>query len=86
MSNGPSIGHSVLKLFVWVSRPFGLTFDYFDAHPWKSVERLFEETEFKQMYGGPLYISSRTAPRGICFTLFTGNSVCKIERKHVVLI
>ncbi len=66
--------------------PFGLTFDYFGAHPWKSVERLFEETEFKQMYGGPLYISSRTAPRGICFTLFTGNSLCKVERKHVVLI
>jgi hypothetical protein len=38
-----------------------LSFDYFDAHPWEAVERLFEETAFEEMYGGLLYISSGTA-------------------------
>ncbi len=52
----------LLKLFVWVSQPFGLTLDYFDAHPWESVERLFKETAFEEVYGGLLYISSGTAP------------------------
>lgn len=51
----------LLRLFVWVSRPFGLTFDYFDTHPWESVERLFEDTAFEEMYGGLLYISSGSA-------------------------
>jgi len=32
-------------------------FFYFGAHHWKSVERLFEETGFEQMYGCLLYIS-----------------------------
>lgn len=53
----------LLRLFVWVSRPFGLTFDYFDAHPWESVDRLFKETAFEESYGGLLYISSGSAPQ-----------------------
>ena len=52
----------LLTLFVWVSRPFGLTFDYLDAQPWESVERVFEQTALEQMYGGLLYMSSGTAP------------------------
>ncbi|MFQ5755901.1 MAG: class I SAM-dependent methyltransferase [Acidiferrobacterales bacterium] len=52
----------LLKLFVWLSRPYGLTFEYFDRHPWESVEHSFEEPAMEQMYGGLLYISSGTAP------------------------
>jgi demethylmenaquinone methyltransferase/2-methoxy-6-polyprenyl-1,4-benzoquinol methylase len=51
----------LLKLFVWLSRPYGLTFEYFDRHPWESVEHSFEEPAMEQMYGGLLYISSGTA-------------------------
>lgn len=53
----------LLRLFVWVSRPFGVTFDYFDTHPWEAVDRLFQETAVEEMYGGLLYISSGTAPQ-----------------------
>lgn len=53
----------LLRLFVWVSRPFGLTFDYFNTHPWEAVERLFQDTAFEEMYGGLLYISAGTAPQ-----------------------
>jgi demethylmenaquinone methyltransferase/2-methoxy-6-polyprenyl-1,4-benzoquinol methylase len=52
----------LFKLFVWLSRPFGVTPDYFDGHPcWESVERFFKEAELEEMYGGLMYISSGTA-------------------------
>jgi demethylmenaquinone methyltransferase/2-methoxy-6-polyprenyl-1,4-benzoquinol methylase len=51
----------LLKLFVGLWRPFGLTLDYFNRHTWESVERYFQETAFEDMYGGLLYISSGTA-------------------------
>ncbi len=51
----------LFKLFVWLSRPFGVTPDYF-AHPcWESVERYFQESTIEEMYGGLIYISSGTA-------------------------
>ncbi|MFQ5991904.1 MAG: class I SAM-dependent methyltransferase [Nitrospiraceae bacterium] len=52
----------LLKVFVWLFRPFGLTLDYFDSHPWESVARLFVETAFEEMYGGAIYVSSGTVP------------------------
>lgn len=48
--------------FVWLARPFGVTPDYVESHPWESLERYFEETTFEQRYGGAVYISSGTAP------------------------
>ncbi len=50
------------KLFWRLARPFGVTLDYFDHHPWESVERYFQDTALEQMYGGGIYISSGTAP------------------------
>ena len=52
----------LLKLFVRYGRPFGLTRDSLDKHPWESVERYFLETASEEMYGGMAYISSGTAP------------------------
>jgi demethylmenaquinone methyltransferase/2-methoxy-6-polyprenyl-1,4-benzoquinol methylase len=52
----------LLKLFVCLWRSFGLSLDYFDGHPWESVERYFQETTLEEMYGGLMYISSGTAP------------------------
>jgi demethylmenaquinone methyltransferase/2-methoxy-6-polyprenyl-1,4-benzoquinol methylase len=51
----------VFHLFVWLSRSFGVTSDYFDKRTWESVERYFQRIAFEQMYGGMLYISSGTA-------------------------
>lgn len=50
--------------FVWVSRPFGVTRDYFDKRTWESVERYFQETTFESLYGGMLFISSGTTGMG----------------------
>ena len=51
----------VFKLFVWASRPFGVTRDYFDKRTWESVERYFLGTQFEDMYGGMLFLSSGKA-------------------------
>lgn len=52
----------LLKLFVRLGQPFGLSFNYLDRYSWESVERYFEETALEERYGGIIYISSGTAP------------------------
>ena len=52
----------LLKLFVCIGRPFGLSHDYINRSPWESVERHFQETALEEMYGGMIYISSGTVP------------------------
>ena len=52
----------ILKLILWLSKPFGVTPDYVNSPPWDSVERYFEEATLEKMYGGGMYISSGTAP------------------------
>lgn len=51
----------VFKLFLWSTRPFGVTAEYFKHPCWESVERYFQETTFEELYGGLLYISAGTA-------------------------
>ncbi|MFQ5539241.1 MAG: class I SAM-dependent methyltransferase [Candidatus Binatia bacterium] len=51
----------LFRLFVWLSRPFGVTPDYFGHPCWESVERFFQEAAFEEMDGGLIYISSGTA-------------------------
>jgi demethylmenaquinone methyltransferase/2-methoxy-6-polyprenyl-1,4-benzoquinol methylase len=51
----------LFKLFVWLSRPFGLTPGYFGHPCWESVERFFQDVAFEEMYGGLMYISAGTA-------------------------
>lgn len=48
----------LFKLFIWCSRPFGVTEEYFDGRTWESVERFFQATTFEEVYGGLLYFSS----------------------------
>jgi ubiquinone/menaquinone biosynthesis C-methylase UbiE len=52
----------LVKFFVWLMSPFGVTLEYFDAHPWESVARYFQEPAVEEVYGGLIYISSGTAP------------------------
>ena len=53
----------LFKIFVWLGKPFGVTFDYFENQPWESVESHLQETSFEQMYGGAIYISSGATPK-----------------------
>ncbi len=51
----------LVKLFVCLISPFGVTLEYFDARPWESVARYFQEPALEEVYGGLIYIASGTA-------------------------
>ncbi len=53
----------LFKLFVSISRPFGLTEEYFEGRTWEVLEHYFEQTTFEELYGGLIYISSGHKPK-----------------------
>ncbi len=50
----------VVKLMVWLTRPFGTSLDIAQRSPWKTVEAHLTDTKFTKFYGGFAYISSGT--------------------------
>jgi len=48
----------LVKLFVILSRPFGVTMDLADRHPWESIQRYLDLKEFKSFYFGGIYLAS----------------------------
>ena len=51
------------RFILWISRPFGVTEDYFDKQTLESVRRHFPENAIEQMYGGMVFIATGTATR-----------------------
>lgn len=50
------------RLAVWLNRPFGVTLDYAERHPWVSVRRHLREVQFQELYFGAAYLSIGEAP------------------------
>lgn len=48
----------LIKFFVILTRPFGVTLDLADRHPWESVERYTDLKKFNSFYFGAIYISA----------------------------
>jgi len=46
----------LVKFFVILTRPFGVTLDLAERHPWESVERHLDLKEFNSFYFGAVYI------------------------------
>ena len=46
----------MIKLFVILTRPFGVSLDIADRHPWKSVARYMTLVGFRELYLGALYL------------------------------
>lgn len=46
----------LLKLFVILTRPFGVSLDLADRHLWESVARHMALIEFKELYFGGIYL------------------------------
>lgn len=46
----------LVKLFVIFTRPFGVSLDLADRHPWESVARHMALIEFKELYFGGIYL------------------------------
>jgi len=48
----------LIKFFVIITRPFGVTLDLADRHPWESVNRYLNLKEFKSFYFGSIYVAA----------------------------
>jgi demethylmenaquinone methyltransferase/2-methoxy-6-polyprenyl-1,4-benzoquinol methylase len=46
----------MIKLFVVLTRPFGVSLDIADRHPWESISRHMTTIEFRELYFGALYL------------------------------
>ena len=46
----------IIKSFVILTRPFGISLDIADRHPWESVARYMTIVEFRELYFGALYL------------------------------
>jgi demethylmenaquinone methyltransferase/2-methoxy-6-polyprenyl-1,4-benzoquinol methylase len=46
----------MIKLFVILTTPFGISLDIADRHPWESVARYVTTIEFRELYFGALYL------------------------------
>ncbi|MFB5632827.1 MAG: class I SAM-dependent methyltransferase, partial [Nitrosopumilus sp.] len=58
MSQGPA--KIFAPLLIAFTRPFAADEEYLKGTAWKSIEKYFEETSYKEGWGGFLYISSGT--------------------------
>lgn len=52
----------LVRLVAWLNRPFGVSMDLAERHPWESVRRYLQEIEFREVYGGALYLSVGERP------------------------
>lgn len=52
----------MIRLGVWTARPFGVSLEMADRHPWEAIERYLTNTTFTDLYGGFAYISVGEAP------------------------
>jgi len=48
----------LVKFFVVLTRPFGVTQDLADRHPWESIEQYLDLVEFRTKYFGGIYIAA----------------------------
>lgn len=53
---------SLVRLAAWLNKPFGVSLDLADRHPWESVRRHLVEVLFREYYFGALYLSVGEAP------------------------
>jgi ubiquinone/menaquinone biosynthesis C-methylase UbiE len=48
----------LIRFFVILTRPFGVTPDLADRHPWESVKRYLDLKEFNSFYFGSIYVAA----------------------------
>jgi len=47
----------LIRFMVRITRPYGVTRDLAERHPWESMERYFSEVEVQDCYFGFLYLA-----------------------------
>lgn len=52
----------LVHLGVWITKPFGVSLDMAERHPWEAVEKYLSNTTVTEIYGGFAYIASGEKP------------------------
>ncbi len=52
----------LIKFFVFITRPFGISLDLAERHPWESINHYLKMIQFKELYFGGLYVCIGEAP------------------------
>jgi ubiquinone/menaquinone biosynthesis C-methylase UbiE len=48
----------LVQSFVFLLAPFGVTVDLAARHPWEALTRYLDQTSFRELYGGGVYIAA----------------------------
>jgi demethylmenaquinone methyltransferase/2-methoxy-6-polyprenyl-1,4-benzoquinol methylase len=51
----------LLRFWLWITRPFGVTLDLGERHPWESIASHLADCRFQTLYWGLAYIAAGTA-------------------------
>lgn len=46
----------LVRFAAWLNKPFGVSLDLADRHPWRSIRRYLAETDYQEYYFGALYL------------------------------
>lgn len=46
----------LVRFAAWLNKPFGVSLELSNRHPWESISRYLIETEYKEYYFGALYL------------------------------
>lgn len=46
----------LVRLAIWLNKPFGVSLELVGRHPWESIGRYLAEIEFREYYFGALYL------------------------------
>lgn len=46
----------LVRFAAWLNKPFGVSLDLADRHPWRSIRRYLTETQYQEYYFGALYL------------------------------
>jgi ubiquinone/menaquinone biosynthesis C-methylase UbiE len=47
----------LIRFAAWLNKPFGVSLELADRHPWESIHKYLTEVEFREYYFGALYLS-----------------------------
>ena len=52
----------LVRFAVWINKPYGVSLDLADRHPWESIRAYLREVTFREFYFGALYLSVGEVP------------------------
>lgn len=53
----------LVRLAVWLNKPYGVSLELADRHPWEVVRRFLWEVSYREFYFGACYLSVGEAPK-----------------------